>query len=131
MKPETSDFLARAAEDLADGRKIATLPLPKATARCAYFAAFHAAEAFIFERSGKVAKTHSGVESEFSRLFRTVSGAEERLPRFLGETYVYKDISDYMAARRPAPSEAEAHETLETAARFSDNIRGLLGDRDA
>jgi uncharacterized protein (UPF0332 family) len=36
--------------------------------RAAYLAAFHAAEALIFERTGKVPKTHKGVNIEFLRL---------------------------------------------------------------
>jgi uncharacterized protein (UPF0332 family) len=82
MKPETADFLDKAREDLADGRKIAAIPLPKVAARCAYFAAFHAAESLIYELSGKIAKTHSGVRSEFSRLYRKLPGAEDWLPGF-------------------------------------------------
>jgi hypothetical protein len=39
-------------------------------AREAYFAAFHAAEAYIFEHTGKVASTPRGVRSEFARLAR-------------------------------------------------------------
>ena len=33
----------------------------------AYLAVFHGAEAYIFEHTGKVAKTHRGVRSEFTR----------------------------------------------------------------
>lgn len=126
MKPETADFLDKAREDLADGRKIAAIPLPKVAARCAYFAAFHAAEALIYELSGKIAKTHSGVRSEFSRLYRKLPGTEDWLPRFLGEAYVYKEISDYGSGKRAAASDAEAREAVETAKRFVDRITALL-----
>jgi hypothetical protein len=43
------------------------LPLPHIAALEAYLAVFHAAEANIFEHTGKVAKTHRGVRSEFTR----------------------------------------------------------------
>ena len=51
---------------LVDAQKIASLPLPHVAAREAYLAVFHAAEAYIFEQTGKVSKTHRGFRSEFS-----------------------------------------------------------------
>jgi hypothetical protein len=44
--------------------QIATLPLPHIAAREAYVAVFHAAEAYFFEQTGKVAKTHRGLRKE-------------------------------------------------------------------
>ena len=55
MKPETADYLEKARTTLADAQQIAVLPLPHVAAREAYYAAFHAAEAYIFEHTGKVA----------------------------------------------------------------------------
>ena len=52
--------------DLADARQIAALPLPHIASGEAYLAVFHAAQAYIFEPTGKVAKTHRGVRSEFT-----------------------------------------------------------------
>jgi uncharacterized protein (UPF0332 family) len=68
MKAQTADYLAKAHATLAGAQQIATLPLPHIAAREAYLAVFHAAEAYIFEHTGKVAKTHCGVRSEFARL---------------------------------------------------------------
>ncbi|HEY1888203.1 MAG TPA: HEPN domain-containing protein [Roseiarcus sp.] len=59
MKPETRKFLDKAQSDLTDAKKIAAIELANVAARSAYYAAFHAAEGFIFERTGKVAKTHT------------------------------------------------------------------------
>jgi uncharacterized protein (UPF0332 family) len=126
LKPETEEFLERARDDLADAKKIAAIPLPKVAARSAYFAAFHAAEAFIYELTGKVVKTHSGVRSEFSRLRKGFPGAEKWLSKFLGEAYIYKEISDYPSGKRVAASQVEADEAIETAARFVDRIVELL-----
>jgi uncharacterized protein (UPF0332 family) len=56
MKAETADYLAKARTALA--------------ACEAYLAVFHAADAYIFEQTGKVAKTHRAVRSEFARLAR-------------------------------------------------------------
>jgi uncharacterized protein (UPF0332 family) len=61
VKPEAQDYLDKALEDLGDAEKIAGIFLAKVAARSTYYAAFHAAEAFIIERTGKVPKTHNGV----------------------------------------------------------------------
>lgn len=74
MKAETADCLAKAHATLADAQQIATLPLPHVAAREAYLAAFHAAEAYIFEHTGKVAKTHRGARSSRNWPESTTSG---------------------------------------------------------
>jgi uncharacterized protein (UPF0332 family) len=71
MKAETANFLAKARATLADARRIATVSLPHIAAREAYLAVFHAAKSYIFEQTGKVARTHRGVRSEFTRLSRS------------------------------------------------------------
>ena len=53
MKPETADCLTKARECLDGAKQIAGLPLPQVAAREAYLAAFHAAEAYIFEQTGR------------------------------------------------------------------------------
>lgn len=58
MKAETGDYLAKARAVLAGAQQIAALPLPHVATREAYLAVFHAAEAYIFEQTDKVAKTH-------------------------------------------------------------------------
>jgi uncharacterized protein (UPF0332 family) len=68
MKPEAWDYLATARQDLSEARQIIAIALAKVAARSAYYAAFHAAEAFIFEKTGRIAKTHRGVRTEFARL---------------------------------------------------------------
>jgi hypothetical protein len=65
MKP---DYLSNARAILADAIEIAILPLPHIAACEAYFAVFHAAEACLFEHTGKVAKIHRGARGEFARL---------------------------------------------------------------
>jgi uncharacterized protein (UPF0332 family) len=95
VTPEARDYLDKARDDLDDARKIAGIPLAKVAARSAYYPAFHAAEAFIIERSGRIAKTHSGVRSEFARLLKDGADAERALLTFLGQAYKYKELSDY------------------------------------
>ena len=95
MTPEAQDDLEKARGDLRDAQKIADIGLAKIAARTAYYAAFHAAEALIVERTGKVAKTHSGVRSEFARLLNDPSGGQRTLLVFLAQAYKYKEIGDY------------------------------------
>lgn len=61
VTPEVEAYLEKATEDLADARKIMTIPLPKAAARSAYYVAFHATEALLLARTGRIAKTHTGL----------------------------------------------------------------------
>jgi len=50
---------------------------------------FHAAQALIFERIGKMPKTHHEVHAQFSRLARNEPRIGE-LPRFLSRAYDFK-----------------------------------------
>ena len=45
-----------------------TVDLTEDAGRPAYFVAYHAAEAVIFDRTGRVTRTHKGAHSEFARL---------------------------------------------------------------
>ena len=126
MKPETRKYLAKARSDLADARKIAGIGLAKVAARSAYFAVFHAAEGFIFERSGKAAKTHSGVRSEFARLARAAPGIDRSFSTFLAEAYKYKDISDYRVDESDDVTMDEANAAIASAERHLSGIASFL-----
>jgi uncharacterized protein (UPF0332 family) len=130
MKAETADYLAKARATLADAQQIAALPLPHIAAREAYLAVFHAAEAYIFEHTGKVAKTHRGVRSEFARLAK----AESRIPRdlitFLGAAYQFKTRADYAVGAAAAPiTSPEAAAAIASTKRFIETITQLLPPR--
>ena len=95
MTREIEESLEKAHIELEDAEKIALIGLGRPAARSAYYAAFNAAEAIILARTGKIAKTHSGVRSEFARLMKD-SGAELRsLASFLNDAYRFKEIGDY------------------------------------
>ncbi len=127
MKAETADYLSKARTTLADATQISTLPLPHIAAREAYIAVFHAAEAYIFEHTGKVAKTHRGVRSEFTRLARSEPRIGRDLVTFLGAAYQFKTRADYAIGPTAAPiSPAEATTAISTAERFSDTIAQVL-----
>ena len=71
MTPEAARFLQNADKHLERGHTMLGVQLHDDAARAAYLAAFHAAQAVIFERTGRVVKTHRGVQSEFLRLTKT------------------------------------------------------------
>ena len=118
MTPEARDYLAKAQEDISDARKIAVIELAKVAARSAYYAAFHAAEAFIVERTGKIAKTHSGIRSEFARLAKDTPDIDDAFPTFLAKAYKYKEIGDYGVGPGAGVTLADANEAIEMASRF-------------
>lgn len=68
MTPESARYLEKARKCLSHARATLDIGLSNDAGRNAYLAAFHAAQAFIFEQTGTIAKTHSGVRSEFARL---------------------------------------------------------------
>lgn len=123
MTPEAKDYLDKARDDLDDARKIAAIHLAKVAARSAYYAAFHAAEALIIERTGKVAKTHSGVRTEFARLLKDTPGGERAMLTFLAQGYKYKGIVDYGVGRGAAVTDEEANDAIANAARFVERLR--------
>lgn len=127
MKAETADYLAKARATLAGAEQIAALPLPHVAAREAYYAAYHAAEAYIFEQTDEVAKTHRGVRGEFGRLARREPAIDRELTRFLATAYQFKATADYGIGLTVAPISADqAAAAITTARRFIDTITQLL-----
>lgn len=53
---------------LVHGRSELVINLSSEAGRNAYLAVFHAARAFIFERTGKIVRRHESVQREFTRL---------------------------------------------------------------
>jgi uncharacterized protein (UPF0332 family) len=129
VKPEAADYLDKARNDLEDARKIAAIGLSRVAARCAYYAAFHAAEAFIVEITGKIAKTHSGVRAEFARLAKDSTEIDKSFAKFLAKAYLYKEISDYGVGRGADVATADANDIIVNAAQFVDAIAALLTRR--
>jgi uncharacterized protein (UPF0332 family) len=128
VTPEATDYLNKARDDLDDAKKIAALGLAQIAARSAYYAAFNAAEALIVERTGKIAKTHSGVRAEFARLARETRAIDRVFPVFLARAYKYKEIADYGVGHGAVVTMAEADDALKNAARFIDCIAALLAE---
>jgi uncharacterized protein (UPF0332 family) len=70
LTPESELFLAKARRLLAEAEGMFGMRYNEAAGRTAYLAGFHAAQALIFERTGRAAKTHGGVRTMFLRLSR-------------------------------------------------------------
>ncbi len=127
MKPEAADYLGKSRRCLANAKTIADAGLADVAAREAYLAAYHAAEAYIFEQTGRAAKTHRGVRSQFSRLALQQPGIGRELLSFLAEGYQYKAIADYgIGTAIGSISAADACSAIDVAGRFIDIIAGLL-----
>ncbi|MEO8925936.1 MAG: HEPN domain-containing protein [Caulobacteraceae bacterium] len=126
MTPTARAYLDKARDDLDEADKIAAIGLAKAAARSAYYAAFHAAEAFIVERTGKVAKTHAGVRSEFARLALDALGGDRTFTSFLVEAYKYKELGDYGVGPDATVTLVEARRMIVDARRFLEGVSALL-----
>ncbi len=68
---------------------------PDEAGRLAYIAGLNAARAYLFEHSGVVTKTHSGTNSEFSRVIRENRVFSDGHRRFLGQYFPMKNAADY------------------------------------
>ena len=128
MTPEATRHIARAREDLDDARQVAQIGLAKVAARSAYYAAFHAAEAFIIEKTGRVAKTHSGVRSVFARLARAETRFDRTMTSFLAQGYQYKEVGDYNVDPAAAITMRNAEAAISAAADFLQRVEAALAD---
>jgi predicted nucleotidyltransferase/uncharacterized protein (UPF0332 family) len=115
--------MEQARKHLGRAKRIASVGVPEVAAREAYSAARRAAQVFIFERTGKVVKTHGGVHGRFSELW-TAEGGDRSLPSFLGEGFGFKQAADY-ADGDEADAE-QAAEAIASAARFIEAVEAAL-----
>ena len=126
MKTETTSYLEKARTLLAEADAIFDIHLNEAAGRTAYLAGFHAAQAFIFEHTGKTPKTHAGVHTEFLRLTKEEQRLTPDLRIFLSQSYNLKAIADYETGPgSKAPAELVTA-TIETGKRFVARIVELL-----
>jgi uncharacterized protein (UPF0332 family) len=90
MTTPVADHIVKARQSLKEARAVLTIDLAEAAGRAAYLAAYHAAQAFVLDRTGKTAKTHSGVRSEFARLAKDESRLDRSYSSFLARAYNLK-----------------------------------------
>ena len=126
MTPEAARFLQNAEKHLERGHIMLGVHLNDDAARAAYLAAFHAAQAVIFERTGKVVKTHRGVQNEFLRLTKDGPHVTPDQRIFLSQAYNFKAIADYETGPGAELSAEEALAALERGREFIDNVRRVL-----
>jgi uncharacterized protein (UPF0332 family) len=125
VTPEAERFLQHAEKHLERGHTMLGVQLNDDAARAAYLAAFHAAQAVIFERSGTVVKTHRGVQSEFLRLTKDDPGFAPDQRIFLSQAYDFKAVADYETGFAELSAE-QATAALERGRGFVDAVRRAL-----
>jgi len=127
VTPEAGRYLDKARQSLAHAQAILAIELGEDAGRAAYLGAFHAAQALIFERSNRVAKTHRGVHGQFLKLVTNEPRVDVDLRRFLSEAYKLKAIADYETGPDAVVPLEQAATAVETAGRFIQTIAELLG----
>jgi uncharacterized protein (UPF0332 family) len=129
VTPEADLHLTKARQSLAKARPMLAIELADEAGRAAYLAAFHAAQAVIFEQTGRTPKTHHGVRAQFGAWARQEAGIALPLRRFLTDGYDLKTVADYGIGPDAVVSIEDATDAIETAALFVDCIDTLLAVR--
>lgn len=125
MTPEAARFLDKARQCLADAVSYQPI-VPRIAGREAYMAAYHASEAFLYEQTGKIAKTHRGLRAQFARLAKDEPRIDRTLVEFLGHGYELKSLADYGTGSEADITVTAAVAALATATRFVECIASLL-----
>ena len=94
--------------------------------RTAYLAGLHAAQALIFETTGRVFKKHATVQGEFGRLVKDEPSVDADLRTFLGRAYALKAIADYETGPGSNVSAETARGAIQTARRFVASVASLI-----
>ncbi len=128
MRPEINIYIEKARQCLTNARLSLGYGLSNDAGRGAYIAAFHASQAFIFDRTGKRAKTHSGAGSEFARLAKEEPRIDKNFSTFLARAYKLKEVADYEYGPDSEIPLDLSKESIETAASFIDCISKILND---
>jgi uncharacterized protein (UPF0332 family) len=115
MRPETAAYLDKARELLDEAGAVLDIHLNEAAGRTAYLAGFHAAQAFIFEQTGRTPKTHSGVHTQFLQLTHSDQRIPVELRVFLSQSYNLKSVADYGIGPTAKVSATRAQATLDVA----------------
>jgi len=104
---------------------------PDEAGRLAYLAGMHAAQALIFTRTGRVVRTHNGVQREFLRLTRDDPRFDTTLRGFLGRTYALKTIADYETNSGVTVTRERAAEAIAAGERFVTRCALAVEDQPA
>jgi uncharacterized protein (UPF0332 family) len=127
VKPESADFLRKSRRFLEKAQDLLDLNhWPDEAGRTAYLAGLHAAQALLFEMTGRTFKTHSTVQGEFGRLVEDDPRFDAELRAFLPQSYKLKAIADYEAGPGSSVSLETARAAVATARRFVECVAGLI-----
>jgi uncharacterized protein (UPF0332 family) len=128
VTPEASKFLDKATRLLVGAGAMLNAGFVEAAGRDAYLSGYHAAQSYIVVVNGKLAKTHDGVKSEFSRLTKDDPLIQHELRAFLFNAARLKEIADYELGPIDLPKERVAN-AIGTAQRFLDLVLKLHDDQ--
>lgn len=126
MTPEAARALDIARQHLTAADRSLQIQLAFVAAREAYLAGFHAATAYVLEKTGRPAKTHAGLRSEFARVARHELRIDPKFVGFLARAYTLKSAADYGADPSSAIPPAQAREVIGIAREFVEAIAVLL-----
>jgi uncharacterized protein (UPF0332 family) len=126
LKTEAAEYLAKARECLDAAKKIIAVGLPRVAAKEGYLSAYHAAHAFVFEKTGQVVKTHSGMRAVFARIAKDDPRVDRWFNSFLAQAYTFKEVADYGVGSQAVITVQEAQELIDGAERFVDSLARLL-----
>ena len=126
MTAEAAEYLDKAKRCLANAKVMLPHGMSEDAGPNAYLVAFHASQALVVERTGREAKTHRGVRSEFLRLTRDDAAFSSELRAFLSRGYELKTIADYATGQNAIVSDSEAAAAIEIAERFLAAVSALI-----
>jgi len=129
VSPESQEHLDKAREYLTKSLTfLNVVGYPDEAGRAAYLAAFHAAQALISERTGRIARKHAGVRSQFNLLTKDDPRVDPQLRRFLSDGFNLKTVADYEVGPDAVISEQDAKAAIDKAARLIDCIAEILAE---
>jgi uncharacterized protein (UPF0332 family) len=126
LTPEAERFLDKARRLLAEAEAMLGIGLVDAAGRTAYLAGFHAAQALIFECTGRAVKTHRGAQAEFLRLTYGDPRLDPGLRVFLSQSYSLKAIADYETGPGAEVPPERAEAAVKTGGHFVARVADLL-----
>jgi hypothetical protein len=103
VSPEASRFIAKANTLLEHATRMLAVGLSEDAGRNAYLAGFHAAQALLFDTTGKAFKSHRGVQKDFLHLkaiadYETGPGSEISPDRAALAVRAGKEFVSHIAA---------------------------------
>jgi uncharacterized protein (UPF0332 family) len=126
VKPETEAFLRKARELRDEAQTALSVSMLDHAGRASYLAGFHAAQALLFERMGRNAKTHSGVQTLLARLVKDDPHFDSELRGFLSRAYNLKAMADYETGPGSHVTPDQAATSIAAATRFVAAVTALI-----